>query len=265
MMWEHFGLTREPFARNIPVDELMRFDAHREMTTRLQFAAEHRGAALITGDTGTGKTTAIRAVMKRMDDSRYRFMYMASRALTPKTLYREILERLQIQPRFRHTDNQTLTRQALEESFHRGTQWILAIDEAHELDVPMLSEFRFLLNFEADSFTPISLWLIGQSELREKLRLRVLSSLSQRIQVRYQMRGLQVQEVAAYIEGQMKWAGRDLALFHEEAVTWVAKASQGNPRLLGSLCRAALIDAAARNHPRVETEHMERAWNEVNG
>src|SRR5690606_22056133 len=220
---------------------------------------------LITGDTGTGKTTAIRSVMKRMDDSRYRFMYMASRALTPKTLYREILERLQIQPRFRHTDNQTLTRQALEESFHRGIQWILAIDEAHELDVSMLSEFRFLLNFEADSFTPISLWLIGQSGLREQLRLRVLSSLSQRIQVRYQMRGLQEQEVAAYIEGQMKWAGRDLTLFREEAVTWVAKASQGNPRLLGNLCRAALIDAAARNHPRVETEHMERAWNEVNG
>src|SRR5690606_14106805 len=100
----------------------------------------------------------------------------------------------------------------------------------------------FLLNFRADSFSPLSLWLIGQSELRETLRLRVLSSLSQRIQVRYQMKGLAVEEVAAYIEGHMRWVGRDLSLFEEEAVTWVAKASQGNPRLIGSLCRAALID-----------------------
>jgi type II secretory pathway predicted ATPase ExeA len=265
MMLEHFGLTREPFARDIPVDELMRFEAHREMTVRLQFAAEHRQTAMVTGDTGTGKTTAIRAVMKRMDDSRYRFMYIASRSLTPKTLYRELLERLQIQPRFRHTDNQALTRQALEESFTRGIQWIIAIDEAHELEASMLAEFRFLLNFHADSFSPLSLWLIGQSELRDKLRLRVLASLTQRIQVRYQMTGLREQEVTSYIEEQLKRAGRDLTLFSEDAVTWAAKASQGNPRLIGSLCRAALIDAAARKNPRIEIEHMERAWNEVNG
>src|SRR5690606_9232135 len=128
-MWTHFGCTREPFARDIPVDDLIRFDSHREMTLRLKFAAEHRQAALVTGDTGTGKTTAIRAVMKNMDDSRYRVMYIASRALTPKTLYREILERLQIQPRFRHTENQMLAKQALEDSYGRGVQWILAIDE----------------------------------------------------------------------------------------------------------------------------------------
>lgn len=265
MMREHFGLTQEPFARDIPVEELVRFAAHREMTVRLQFAAEHRQAALITGDTGTGKTTAIRAVMKRMEDSRYRFMYIANRSLTPKTLYRELLERLQIQPRFRHMDNQTLTRQALEESFQKGIQWVIVIDEVHELDVTILAEFRFLLNFRADSFSPLSLWLIGQSELKEKLRLRVLSSLTQRIQVRYQMTGLKEMEVATYLEEQLKRAGRDLTLFSEEAITWGAKASQGNPRLIGSLCRAALIDAAARKDPRVETEHMERAWNEVNG
>lgn len=145
MMREHFGLTQEPFARDIPVEELVRFAAHREMTVRLQFAAEHRQAALITGDTGTGKTTAIRAVMKRMEDSRYRFMYIANRSLTPKTLYRELLERLQIQPRFRHMDNQTLTRQALEESFQKGIQWVIVIDEVHELDVTILANFFFCL------------------------------------------------------------------------------------------------------------------------
>lgn len=138
--------------------ELMCFAAHREMTGRLQFAAEHRQAALVTGDAGTGKTTAIRAVMKHVDDSRYRFMYIASRSLSPKTLYRELLERLQIQLRFRHTDNQTLARHAFEESFHRGVQWVIAIDEAHELDASMLAEFRFLLNFRTDSFSPLSLW-----------------------------------------------------------------------------------------------------------
>lgn len=264
MIMEHFAFRKEPFARDIPVEELVRFDAHREMIARLQFAAEHRQAALVTGDTGAGKSTAIRAAMKRLGDSRYRFMYMASRSLTPKTLYRELLERMQIQPRFRHTENQTLVRGALEESYGRGQEWVVIIDESHELDASMLAEFRFLLNFRTDSFSPFSLWLVGQTELREKLRLRMLASLNQRIPVRYHMAGLTEQEVSGYIGEQLKRAGRDESLFGDEAVKAVAKWSQGNPRIVGTLCRAALIDAAARKDSRVEHEHVERAWNEVN-
>jgi type II secretory pathway predicted ATPase ExeA len=264
-MMDYFKFSQEPFTRDIPVEELMQFTTHKEMSVRLQFAAEQRQAALVSGDTGTGKTTVIRAVMKKMDDSNYRFMYIASRSLTSKTLYREILERLQIQPKFRSTDNQTLARQAFEDSFQRGVQWIVVIDEAHELDVSMLSEFRFLLNFRADSFSPISLWLIGQTELREKMRLRVLSSLTQRIQIRYHMTGIKEHEVVSYIDEQLKRAGKDVTLFDPEAITWIAKASQGNPRLIGSLCRSALIDAGARKDDRVELGHVERAWNEVQG
>lgn len=263
MIMEHFGFQKEPFARDIPVEELVRFDAHREMIARLQYAAEHRQAALMTGDTGAGKTTAVRAAMKRLGDSRYRFMYIASRGLTPKTLYRELLERMQIQPRFRLLENQALVHQAFEESYGRGQEWVLIIDECHELDANTLAEFRFVLNHRTDSFSLISLWLIGQTELREKLRLRVLASLSQRIPVRYHMAGLTEPEVAGYIGGQLKRAGREESLFSEEAVKGVAKWSQGNPRMVGTLCRAALIDAAARKDPHVEYEHVERAWNEV--
>jgi type II secretory pathway predicted ATPase ExeA len=261
---EHFGFQKEPFARDIPVEELVRFGAHRELIARLQYAAEHRQPALITGDTGAGKTTAVRATMKRLDDSRYRFMYIASRGLSPKTLYRELLDRMQIQPRFRLLENQTLVHQAFEESHERGQEWVLIIDECHELDVHTLTEFRFVLNHRTDSYSPISLWLVGQTELRDKLRLRVLASLAQRIPIRYHMAGLTEPEVAGYIGGQLTRVGREASLFHEEAVQGVAKWSQGNPRMIGTLCRAALIDAAARKNSHVEYEHVERAWNEVN-
>jgi len=77
------------------------------------------------------------------------------------------------------------------------------------------------------------------------------------------MQGLTEQEVSGYIAEQMKRAGREEAVFREEAIQWAAKASHGIPRLLGSLCLAALIDAATRRDLQVELAHMERAWMEV--
>ncbi len=265
MIAEFFCFTREPFDRDIPVEDLVAFRSHSELSARLIYAAQYRHMALITGETGTGKTTAIRAAMKRLDDSQFRFMYIADAGLTPKTLYRVILERLQIQPKFRQVDNQALTHQALEESYHHGRQVVIVVDEANELDPRMLAEFRFLNNFHADSFSPISLWLVGQSELREKMKLRILASLAGRIQIRYHMTGLTEVEVADYIAKQLASVGAEKTIFSTDAVKLIAKLSQGNPRMVNALCRGALLDAATLRHQVIDTSHVERAWAEVNG
>ena len=260
MIAEFFGFTREPFDRDIPVEDLVAFRSHSKLSARLIYAAQYRHMALITGEIGTGKTTAVRAAMKRLDDSQFRFMYIADAGLTPKTLYRVILERLQIQPKFRQVDNQ-----ALEESYHHGRQVVIVVDEANELDPRMLAEFRFLNNFHADSFSPISLWLVGQSELWEKMKLRILASLAGRIQIRYHMSGLTEVEVADYIAKQLASVGAEKTIFSADAVKLIAKLSQGNPRMVNALCRGALLDAATLRHQVIDTSHVERAWAEVNG
>ncbi|MDQ0191649.1 Flp pilus assembly complex ATPase component TadA [Alicyclobacillus cycloheptanicus] len=265
MMTEFFGFAQEPFDRDIPVERLVAFHGHSELSARLIYATEHRHMALVTGDTGTGKTTAVRAVMKRMDESQYKFMYIANAGLTPKTLYRVILERLQIQPRFRQVDNQALVHQVLEESYQKGQQVVIIVDEAHELDPQMLAEFRFLNNFRADSFSPISLWLVGQTELREKMKLRILTSLSGRIQIRYHMGTLTEAEVQDYVSKQLASVGQERTIFSADAVKLIARTSQGNPRLINTLCRGALIDAATLGHSVVDNSHVERAWMEVSG
>lgn len=265
MMTEFFGFTREPFDRDIPVEHLIPFHSHSELCARLMYAAEHRYMALVTGDTGTGKTTAVRAVMRRMDESRYRCIYIAAAGLTPKALYRVILERLQVQPKFRQVDNQVLTHQVLEESYQKGQQIVIVVDEAHDLDPQMLAEFRFLNNFRADSFSPISLWLVGQTELREKMRLRILTSLARRIQIRCHMGVLTEAEVQEYVARQLASVGQERMIFSADAAKLIARTSQGNPRMINALCRGALIDAATLGHPVVDATNAERAWMEVSG
>ena len=136
MIATHFGWTSDPFDREIPVASLVAFQAHTEVTARLLYAAEHRQVALVTGDTGMGKTTAVRAAMHRLDAARYRSLYVASAGLTSQTLVRILLERMHIEPRFRYTENHALVQKAFEDSYASGQQVVVVIDEG-----------RFLLNF----------------------------------------------------------------------------------------------------------------------
>lgn len=68
-MFESFyGMSRTPFSRDIPTEELYPSVMLEEMLGRLEYAAERQLFAVITGDCGTGKTTTIRrftATLKR--------------------------------------------------------------------------------------------------------------------------------------------------------------------------------------------------------
>ena len=265
MIATHFGWTSDPFDREIPVESLVAFQAHSEVTARLLYAAEHRQVALVTGDTGMGKTTAVRASMHRLDAARYRSLYVASAGLTSQTLVRILLERMHIEPRFRYTENHALVQKAFEDSYASGQQVVVVMDEGHDLNPVLLGQLRFLLNFRADSFLPLSLWLVGQTELRETLRLRILSSLSQRIEVRYAMTPMSTEELTFYMKEQLRRVGEERMIFASDAIAQIAKLSKGVPRVVNSLCKAALLNAALQGEQVVGVGNIESAWLEVNG
>lgn len=265
MMATHFGWTADPFDRDIPPESLISFASHREGCARLAYAAEHRQVALLTGDTGMGKTTVVRATLHHLDATRFTPIYVATAGLTSPSLIRLLLERLHIEPRFRYTENQSLLEQALLDRHACGQPVVLVIDEAHDLPPVLLGELRFLLNFRADSFSPLSLWLVGQSELRETLRLRVLAPLSQRIEVRYAMVAMTNEELITYMKEQLRRVGEDRMVFVTEAITQIGKLSKGVPRVVNGICRAALLNAAVHGEQVVGVLNVESAWLEVAG
>ncbi|MDN5348590.1 MAG: hypothetical protein PWP65_2155, partial [Clostridia bacterium] len=58
-----------------------------ELLARLKYAAERKMFALVTGEVGAGKSTAIRALMARLNPTRYRVLYVSDSALTPRNFY----------------------------------------------------------------------------------------------------------------------------------------------------------------------------------
>jgi len=181
----YFGFSAMPFTREISSMALFPSAQYQELQARLRYIAESRLFGVVTGEVGSGKSTAIRAFQDSLDKSRYLFIYLSDSSLGPKDLYRELLIALGEKPPFLKRDAKRHLDKTLLELFQKQKkQPVIVIDEAHHLGMPMLQEMRFLLNFQIDSVSPVSLILVGQPELRGTLRLKVMEAIAQRINAR---------------------------------------------------------------------------------
>jgi len=63
----------------------------------------------------------------------------------------------------------------------------------------MLEEIRFLLNLRMDSYSAMSLMLVGQTELKETLKLQINNAIWQRVDMRFHLPPLSKEETTAYI------------------------------------------------------------------
>jgi len=90
---------------------------------------------------------------------------------------------------------------------------LIAIDEVDLLSDAMIHEIKFLSNFQIDSLSPISLLLIGQPQLRARLRLKMFEAIAQRVHVRFHLSALSPEETKEYIKHQLQVAGGKRELF----------------------------------------------------
>ena len=71
----------------------------------------------------------------------------------------------------------------------------MVVDEAHLLSAEQLEELRLLTNSEMDSVRPFAGILVGQPQLRRRLRLGSFAALDQRIALRYELPGMDAEGV----------------------------------------------------------------------
>lgn len=258
-----FPFVLEPFSRELAASRVFISQGHREVLARLHHAIETGSLAVITGHVGSGKSTAIRAVINNVDASRYRFIYLASSAMTPAEFYKSLLYLVNVQPRRGMSENKRLVNQTMLEWGQKGLRTVVVIDEAHELAVHMLSELRFVLNYQVDSFSPLTVILIGQPQLAETLRLQVLECIRQRISVHYQLPCLSEEEASAYILHHLNVAGLERQVFTEDAIATIYQFSKGIPRRINNICRYALIAAITADCTTVDVEAVQKGISEA--
>lgn len=191
--------------------------------------------------------------------NKYRFIYLSDANLKPRDFYRELLHHFGLPPKFLRSEAKRKFQHLVWDLYENQQKVaIIVVDEAHLLSGDMLQEIRFLTNFQMDSVSPLALLLIGQPELQATLQLRIFKPITQRMNVRFHLEGLSLQESRDYIAHQLEVAGSTGQVVTTEAMDAIYAHTRGISREINNVCTAALLDAVLRKDKMIDTVHVTR-------
>jgi general secretion pathway protein A len=128
------------------------------------------------------------------------------------------------------------------DEYKQGRTVVLIIDEAQNMPIETLENLRMLSNLETSKDKLIQIVLVGQPEFEEKLNLKELRQLNQRIIMRAHIQPISRRESVAYIQHRLSKAGRkDIDIFSKSALRLIIRHARGIPRILSVLCGNALV------------------------
>ena len=248
--WE---LTDRPFRKTPDPRYLFLNETYEEALERLLFAVEEMEFALLTGEVGSGKTTLTRALVDRVGE-RYEVGMILNPRLPPRQFLRTVALELGVnEPPFHSNDLLERIHERLLALYEADRAALLVVDEAHLIPgKPTFEEIRLLTNFQLDDQNLIAIVLVGQPELRGRLRHRTYRALTQRVGVSFHLVPLSLEDTRAYLAHRLSIAGVERSLFEEEAVLRLHAATDGVPRLLNHLATQALVEGMARGADQID-------------
>lgn len=253
------GFTRQPFDKNLPSKHLFLSKQIKELFAHLKQFLHRRGIALVSGDIGAGKSTAIRAFIEQLEKNLYDIAYIADPTIGIRGILNSIAIQLNIEGGYFKWQLLEKLKHFIEKNaadFNKTT--LLIVDEAQLLSTKTLEELRLFTNFNIDSQTPLNLILAGQPDFYKTIKLNSLKALYQRINFRYHLTGLDSNEAKPYISHHLAIAGRTDELFTDDVINEIFQHAKGMPRVINNLCYNCLLEIYVQNKNIVDVPTLEK-------
>ena len=259
MYESYWGLKEKPF-ENTPDPRFFYYSSqHEESLYRLLYAVkEQKGAAMLSGVFGCGKTLIGRTILRELGKDIYRTAFITN----PQLDYIELLMAIANSLGARDLPTkktEVLTNVVLESigtilenNLKDNKKTVVIIDEAHVItDKYVWEGLRLLLNFQTEGRFLLTLLLLGQPELKDIVDSN--KQLSQRIAIRCHLGALSQEDTVKYIHHRLNISGATKHIFTEEVLGVIYTKSGGIPRRINQICDLALLTGLGRRAEKIDS------------
>jgi general secretion pathway protein A len=205
-----------------------------------------KGGAMLSGEIGCGKTTLTKVCVRELSKAPFDIGVVVNPRLEPLEFIQEVVYQFGIKD-VPDTKVKCLRRlnEKMIDNLRANRETLLIVDEAHLLTLSNLEEIRLLLNFQLNDRFLMTVMLIGQPELKDKIK--DISQLNQRIAIKYHLESFNFNDTARYIQFRQKRAGRDRSAFDRDAMNTIYRYAKGVPRNINNLCDLSLLVGFSKN------------------
>lgn len=251
-----YGLSRPLFPKDIESAHMFKYPDFDELSGRLNYMKQQRGIMLITGEPGTGKTTAIRNFVSGLNQDHFIPLYIPLATVAIGDFYKQLNDSLKGERcSTKSVLFKSIQERILHYSVHLNKIPVVIIDEAHLLKNDNFFELQIITNFNMDSLDPALFILVAQSHLNDRLSGYFLESFNQRINMKFHLLSLKPDEASQYIHHHIKIAGGSKDIFTDNACKAIHNISGGVIRKIGQLTVKTLsLGVSLKKHVLTEEE-----------
>ena len=264
MYLDLFDLRDHPFRLTPDAEFLYLSPQHARAKACMEQVGSQRDAlVVITGEVGCGKSVLVNRVVSEMPGD-VAVARLTQTNLDSEEFLQSVLSQYGFQP-FERDKNKLMS---LLDNFLfaqnvRERTVVLIIEEAQNLSTAVLDIVRKLAELEEDSEKLISVMLVGQPTLRERLEGRDLNKIASRVSATAHLDPLSQRETIRFIQHRLHVAGAKQSPFDDDAYPEIFGYTGGVPRLIINLCDTAMTAAYVDDSKRVTREILHTAIEEL--
>jgi len=251
----YWKLSEKPFEEVCNTRFFFESDDHREALDRMLYVVNDRNMnmGLLTGEVGCGKTLTKSVFESSLAKQNFEVIVFENSSFPFTDILFDIVKRLSFRDARPESPNDTSgpkrnDKYQLMELFKKKLDTlvyaekrhlVLIFDEAQQMATEVIDEVKNLTNITSGTQNFLTIFFVGQPELREKIR--AIRQVDQRIFLRFHLNTLDYNNTTKYIQHRLRIAGiENMGIFTASAIETIFRETDGVPREINRICKLAL-------------------------
>lgn len=257
-----FGLRSLPFEDRADTKYFYATPRRDEILAAVEYEIHQGpGFGILIGRAGTGKTLLLRTLLPRLQKPD-QAVVLTCPANGGTNLVRECCKRFGVSFPSSNNEMRLLNRlrRLLSRSADKGFRSVLMVDQAENFSPSNIAQLATLADLYGDRGKLLTLILAAQPAVRSLLDRPEFTRIRRKRIGEHLLSPLTPAETAEYIRHRLRIAGAGNApLFEDQAISRIHAVSDGIPRLINRVCRAAMLAAHDAQSPRITRAIVEEA------